>query len=211
MECLNCGENFEQTRKDKVFCSKKCKLKKYQLDNLEKYNEHSKRYYKNNTSKVNIKKEIYNITNKEKIKNQRSKHFQENKNKIKESRREYYKNYYMNKYNTDPHFKIKVNLRNRLNMAIKKELKTGSAVKNLGCSIEEFKIYLESKFEKDMNWDNWSMTGWHIDHIIPISSFDLSNIEEVKKACHYSNLQPLWAKENRIKSDTIQCSQFLLD
>jgi hypothetical protein len=47
-----------------------------------------------------------------------------------------------------------------------------------------------------MTWDNWTRDGWHIDHIKPLASFDLTNEEQFKKACHYSNLQPLWAEEN---------------
>ena len=95
--------------------------------------------------------------------------------------------------------RIKNNLRTRLNMAIKNNQKVGSAVKDLGCSVEELKAYLESKFTKDMTWDDYGK--WHIDHIKPLSSFDLSNPEELKKACHYSNLQPLWAKDNLKKSN----------
>ena len=92
--------------------------------------------------------------------------------------------------------RIKHNLRGRLNRAIKSNYKSGSAVRDLGCSIEELKIHLESQFQLGMSWDNWSRIGWHIDHIKPLSSFNLENIEEFKKACHYSNLQPLWAQDN---------------
>lgn len=92
--------------------------------------------------------------------------------------------------------RIKHSLRSRLNHAINKDLKTGSAVDDLGCTIDELKLYLESKFSAGMTWNNWSRDGWHIDHIIPLSSFDLTDSEQLKKAIHYTNLQPLWAEEN---------------
>ncbi len=92
--------------------------------------------------------------------------------------------------------RLRDNLRNRLNQAIKKNQKAGSAVKDLGCSVEELKKHLEVQFQDGMTWNNWSRTGWHIDHIKSLASFDLTKEEEFKKACHYSNLQPLWAKDN---------------
>ena len=71
----------------------------------------------------------------------------------------------------------------------------------MGCSISELKDYLESKFQVGMTWENHSQTGWHIDHIKPLSHFDLSDRDQFLQACHYTNLQPLWAKDNLSKSD----------
>lgn len=105
----------------------------------------------------------------------------------------------------DVNYKLANALRSRLNKAIKNSQKVGSAIKDLGCSIEELKKHLESKFKPGMSWDNWSKDGWHIDHVEPLASFDLSNAEQFKKACHYSNLQPLWAFENLRKGDKIGC------
>lgn len=104
---------------------------------------------------------------------------------------------------TDIDFKLKRNLRSRLNKTIRGDYKTGSAVRDLGCSIEEFKAYLESLFQPGMSWDNYGLKGWHIDHIIPLDSFDLTDPEQLKKACHYTNLQPLWAADNLKKSNRI--------
>ena len=97
--------------------------------------------------------------------------------------------------------RIATNLRSRIRKALQKEQKTGSAVRDLGCSIVDFKQHLESKFTEGMTWDNYGRNGWHIDHIKPLASFDLEDLEKFKKACHYSNLQPLWAKDNLKKSD----------
>jgi hypothetical protein len=112
----------------------------------------------------------------------------------KEKRRVYIRS----KYNNDLNFRLSDILRSRLNKAIK-GIRRGSAVKDLGCSIEELKVYLESKFLPEMTWNNYGKYGWHIDHIKPLSGFNLSNIEQLKEACHYTNLQPLWAKDNLSK------------
>jgi hypothetical protein len=74
-------------------------------------------------------------------------------------------------------------------------------VENLGCSISEAKQYLESLFLEGMSWNNHGLRGWHIDHIIPCHSFDLTNPEERKKCFHYTNLQPLWALDNMKKGN----------
>ncbi len=92
--------------------------------------------------------------------------------------------------------KIKSGLRNRLNSALKGNQKAGSAVSDLGCSVEFLKKYLEKQFKEGMIWANWSRTGWHIDHIKALAKFDLTDPVEFKKACHYTNLQPMWAKDN---------------
>jgi len=99
----------------------------------------------------------------------------------------------------DVNFKLASNIRCRLNMAIKNSHRRGSAIKLLGCSVPFLKEYLEKRFLTGMSWDNWTVSGWHIDHIIPLNFFDLTDPIELKKACHYSNLQPLWAKDNIIK------------
>ena len=106
-------------------------------------------------------------------------------------------------------YKIISRLRIRLCKAIEIHQKGGSAVKDLGCSVNKLKIHLQLKFYRRhkngeiMSWDNYGLHGWHIDHIKPLSSFDLSNPEELKKACHYSNLQPLWAEDNLKKSNKV--------
>jgi hypothetical protein len=119
----------------------------------------------------------------------------------KNKSQEYRNKYYYNKYKNDINYKLKRLLRARLRLALKNNQKSGSAVKDLGCSIPKLKTYLEKQFQKGMNWDNLSLKGWHIDHILPLANFDLTKKDEFLKACHYTNLQPLWARDNIIKSN----------
>ena len=81
--------------------------------------------------------------------------------------------------------------------------KSARTVELLGASIEEVRAHLEAQFKLGMNWDNWARDGWHIDHIKPCASFDLTDPEQQKACFHYSNLQPLWAKDNQSKSDRL--------
>lgn len=59
--------------------------------------------------------------------------------------------------------------------------------------------HLEAKFAPGMTWDNYGVDGWHIDHIMPLAAFDLTDEQQRQQACHYTNLQPLWAAENLAK------------
>lgn len=125
----------------------------------------------------------------------------------KESHRQKQNQYVKNRLKTDPCFKIAQSLRHRVNEALKTGQKAGSAVRDLGCSIEELKVHLESKFYNNpetgepMTWDNHTVRGWHIDHIEPLSKFDLTNREEFLKASNYTNLQPMWWRDNIVKGD----------
>jgi hypothetical protein len=173
----------------------KCRNKKnekqkiYRKENKEK----SRAYYEANKNKIRLRRKIYDQANKDKRRQYLKKYFQENKLKV-------YANI-NNKLKTDPQYKLSLSLRRRLRCALKSNYKSGSAINDLGCSIEELKNHLESKFQEGMSWDNWSYEGWHIDHIKPLASFDLTDRNQLLQACHYTNLQPLWAKDNRAKSD----------
>ena len=126
----------------------------------------------------------------------------------REYQREYsktrkYRDYINNRRKYNISFKLAESLRKRLNIALKKNYKAGSAIKDLGCSVDNLKKYLESKFSNGMGWENYGVCGWHIDHIIPLSSFDLSDREQLLLACNYKNLQPLWAADNISKGNKI--------
>jgi len=103
--------------------------------------------------------------------------------------------------------RLAVKLRGRVKDAMRDmfngKRKAGSAVRDLGCTLSELINWLESKFQPGMSWDNWGLHGWHIDHKIPLAKFDLTDRKQFAKACHYTNLQPLWAKENMSKGAKI--------
>ncbi len=67
----------------------------------------------------------------------------------------------------------------------------------LGCTVHEARLYIESKFKSGMSWDNYG--EWHIDHINPLVSFDVTKMDQRLEAFHFTNLQPLWAEENQKK------------
>src|SRR3990167_916712 len=112
---------------------------------------------------------------------------------INKNHKEKLANYRRVRLKNDLQYKLANTLRSRLSKVLKGQ-KTGSAVGDLGCTIFEFKNYIESKFQPDMSWDK--MGQIHLDHIIPLSSFDLTDKSQLVKAVHYTNLQPLWAIDN---------------
>lgn len=104
----------------------------------------------------------------------------------------------------NPGFKIACNLRKRLSFLLSNSLhkKSKQTIKYLGCDMDFFKLYLQSKFKDGMSLDNYGQ--WHIDHIKPCAIFDLTKETDIELCFHYSNMQPLWAKDNRAKSDKIE-------
>jgi len=136
----------------------------------------------------------YRINNKEKVKTYNTNYKKENKEELKKYNTAYLKN----RYNTDTDYKLSCILRNRLNKALKGNYKSGSAVRDLSCTIDELKSYLESLFQPSMSWENYGK--WHIDHKKPLDSFDLTDRKQLLEACHYTNLQPLWAIDNLRKN-----------
>lgn len=107
-------------------------------------------------------------------------------------------NYERKRTKEDPVYKLSKRIRTRLRNALKNNTKNGSAVRDLGCSLDYFKEYIESKFQLGMSWENHGK--WHLDHIVPLIVFDLTERSQALKACHYTNYQPLWASDNLIKS-----------
>ncbi len=183
--------------------------------------EWSRMYYQKNRDRIKANIKRWRKKNPEKCKEIQARWVKKNPEKIAFWNRKhrlarigkanaYSRKYWNKRMATDMGFKLKQTLRRRMYMAIKQNQKSGSALKLLGCSIPDFKIYIESKWETGMSWENYGKHGWHVDHIMPCAIFDLSIPEHQKRCFHFSNLQPMWAKENWIKNAKVITDQFNL-
>ena len=184
-------------------------------------NECRNKYYLLHKQEINGKCKRYYETHKEQFRIHNKKYKNENRNKINIIKRAYYKKYpekHVNYYNKNkksinkkirirlqnkPSLRIIKNLRSRINKVLKGINKSESTIKLIDCSIDFLKNYLESQFTEGMNWENYGVGGWEVDHIKPCSRFDLTKPKEQQICFHYTNLQPLWFKENRSKQDKI--------
>lgn len=110
----------------------------------------------------------------------------------------YKRKYEMERYNSDPNHKIRMNLRRSIRRVIKEGRESQRSKELLGCETVKVRVYLEQRFDTNMSWDNYGKgeNCWNIDHIVPCTAFDLKNPEEQKKCFNYTNLQPMWHVEN---------------
>ncbi len=183
------------------YLKNKIQEKEYYLKNREKILKRQRKYYKKFYKK---NKEILQKKHKayREIADYDKKYFKNNKVKIYKRKKK--------QRDLNPILRVQISLRGRLHHALNRNSKSSTTMGLVGCSIDFLKQLLESQFKSRMSWDNYGrgfngkgMQEWHIDHIKPCASFDLSKPEEQLKCFHYTNLQPLWATENLIKSDRI--------
>lgn len=165
--------------------------RKSYLKNKKVYLERYRIYYSRNHEKESERGKKWRMENREKNRARHHKYNLENRKKRALFHRK--------KYTNNIQYRLTCRLRTRLWNALVGNFKSGSAVKDLGCTISELKLYLEGKFAEGMSWGNYG--EWHIDHIIPLASFNLEAREQFLIACHYMNLQPLWKKDNLSKGN----------
>jgi hypothetical protein len=180
-------KNFREKNKKRL--SEKQKI--YYQNNIDKERYRNKKYWE----KLNKDKPIIKPKTKEELKLKRQEWIENNRELNKQKRR--------NKYKNDIFFKISHNVRNRVNKYLKSNNipKRNKTFHIVGCPPEYLKEHLETQFVNGMSWNNYGRYGWHIDHIIPLSSAKTE--DELYKLCHYTNLQPLWAEDNLKKSNKI--------
>ena len=174
--CKEC----DKMRSLKYYYSNKelVELKRKEYIQTEKYKIRRQNYLKENREEINRVKKLYKLNNREKVLQDKREYYQRKKN--------------------DPIFALTKRLRQGIYRSIR-GVKLRSSLDILGCTEEKFKIHIENQFTDDMSWDR--LNEIHIDHIIPISSAE--TLEDVYRLNHYTNLQPLWARDNIQKYNKI--------
>jgi len=181
-ECKTCSSKRYIKNKDIILKRKKARYQK----SIEKYSEERKKKKAEALIRAKIKSREYS-----------KKYYRNNK----KTHLAYMKQYEIERKKVDPLYLLTKNLRSRTSVVFKAKSwhKGGSTEKLLGVPYEVAKQHIERQFTKGMTWENNG--EWHIDHIIPLAS--ATNEIELRKLCHYTNLQPLWAVDNWAKNDKI--------
>lgn len=224
IKCENCGDKFQPrsnrqkycgSRKERTGCSfsvKKERTKQYLRDTKDHWKEYKKKYSKNNRNKINKRRrEKYiedngplkqpvvrsraELLEMARIRSQR--YYKKNRERIMRMSNDRHKKRIKN----DLGYRLKTRMRYRMWMAITGKYKKERTLDLIGCSIDELVGHLESQFIDGMTWDNYGRGGWVVDHIIPLSSGDLSDHNTRMELCNYKNLQPLWELDNIKKSN----------
>lgn len=203
------GVKYRENNKEQINVSQL----EYRQKNREKLRENAKKYHENNRDKsiasnraayfkkrdINIqkRKEWYQ-NNKKKHAEKRAEYETANKDRLRAARRKWENNRLL----TDVQYRLHKTLSGRIRGELNgNRSKTDSTELLIGCTIEELKVFIEGQFKDGMTWDNWETNGWHIDHRIPLSWFNLENENCRKLAFSYKNLQPLWGTENLKKKN----------
>ena len=208
--CKECNRIYRIENKDKskqkaseYRISNTEKILKYRESKKEEISENKRNYYQLNKLQILSKRKSDYENNKDRKLEYQKRYQSENKDKRNKQLSERRQN--------DVIFRLTTNIRNLINNSFYESgySKKSKTQEILGCSYDEFKIYLESKFENWMTWENRGIytgelnMGWDIDHVMPLSNAQSEN--EIVELNHYTNLQPLCTKINRdIKKDKIE-------
>jgi len=199
-------------------------LKDYYQKNKAEKQKYAREKHRQNKEKINERRKQLRKLKPDQYKKARKKWLKKNPDRRKAETRKYrekykdiikkrqsdfrkknrkYFNAYTKKYRSTPQGKIAHSMRNRIRLALKNQgaKKFKTTFKLVGCSLKKLKDHIEKQFKPGMTWKNYGLETWHIDHIIPVSKFNLLNPKEQRICFNYKNLQPLWAKENFLKSN----------
>ena len=199
---------------------KKAKKRQYYLDNKDQILATMKAYRERDPSVHLAKKKAYRDENAAKVAAGKKRHYEANKEATLAKCREYrtinrdarnaqqrewkvtkrkelaakQSVYHKKRMKADPSYKLVHTLRRRVSLVLLGIKKSAATMDLVGCTVEFAKLHIESKFLPGMTWDNHG--EWHVDHKRPCASFDLADPAQQRECFHYSNLQPLWARDN---------------
>ncbi|KKN21912.1 hypothetical protein LCGC14_0920420 [marine sediment metagenome] len=169
--------------------------RKYRIDNSEKCGESVRKWRVDNPKKAGEYSRKYRLAHPKRVR--------ETGRKCRAAHLEERRKYEAERLKNNPQARLRGHIRSRLYQAVKNGQKVGSAVRDLDCSMSYLQAHLEALWKPGMTWENYGrhkgMRCWEIDHIIPLSSFDLTDREQFLAVVHFSNLQPLWSDENKRK------------
>lgn len=220
-ECTQRSREYRNKNRDRVNAAKRKyaqenpdKVKKWGDNYKEKYPdriaERKKKYYEKNKEHIKEYKKGWAKKNKERLREYKHLYYLEHIDKVKQRAREYYENnreavnfrIAENRRNNNQE-RIAHNIRTRIGEALSGRSKGGRMRNLVGCDLVTFMEYIEALWDENMSWDNYGAgtDKWSIDHILPLSWFNLNIEKERKRAFHYSNTQPMWCSENASKSN----------
>jgi len=151
--------------------------------------ERDRRYREQHAEDISVKKSAYKKRHREHIAAHDSAYRRAHRAEINAHKRR--------RIQTDVLYRLACNLRKRVSNALDGRTKSAPTLALLGCSVDKCRAHLERQFVDGMSWAN--RTAWHVDHIRPVASYDLSDPLQQRACFHYSNLQPLWARDNLVK------------
>lgn len=175
--------------------------KKQAIYNREYYKKHGKRirarrreWYKENSETDKVRSKKWKKENRERWNAYRNEYNKKHSKEMSARQR--------NRRTTDPSFRLMQNIRNAVSKSLKRRSYIGD-FRHLSYNLEMLVVHLQKHFKKGMTWENYGRGGWHVDHIIPISSFKITSTCCIgfKKCWALENLQPLWEEDNLSKSN----------
>lgn len=193
--CKACKANTDKSYKDANKEKVRTKDKKYYQANSEKIKDKARVWYENNKEHHLQRSKQWRMDNHDKWVAGKRRWLEANKEKMMT----YINDYIKNKYQNDLQYRIKSICAARIRSLIKK---TAGTLVLIGCQIAFFHDWIEYQFDESMNWDNIGK-HWHFDHVVPCSSFDLTDEESLRKCFHWTNIRPLEARANLQKHDKI--------
>ena len=218
-KCSKCGiekiySEYSKAKKEKLGIKSACKKclsnsgRNYYHENKSKIGRKQSNYRNENKVSISAKSRQSYANDKKRFTGYTKKYRSENKEKVALRMKNYATNNrdlinlnVKTRRSKDLEFRLDLNFKARFAYVLRKN-KTFSFLKYsdfLGCNLDFFIEYIESKFTEGMSWKNYAHNTWHLDHKLPLSSFDLTNIQQYEICFHYTNLQPLWAEDNYTK------------